>query len=71
MIRALFARISRRQPPPTTDNRDERRMFPDHDTLIAKRALRLNNRSAKEAAKYERIHTILFRGPNAEIRRKG
>jgi hypothetical protein len=39
-------------------------MFPDHDTLIAKRALRLNNRSAKEAAKYERVHTILFRGPN-------
>ena len=64
MIRALFARIAGKQPPPATDNREERRMFPDHDTLIAKRAMRLNNRSAKEAAKYERIHTILFRGPN-------
>lgn len=64
MIRALFARIAGKQPPPVTDNRDDRRMFPDHDTLIAKRALRVSNRSAKEAAKYTRVHTILFRGPN-------
>ena len=65
MIRRIFAAFRRvGTDSPVTVNRDERRMFPDHDTLIAKRALRLNNRSAKEAAKYERVHTILFRGPN-------
>lgn len=64
MIRAIFARLAGKQPPLTTYNPPEKVRFPGHDVLIAKRALRLNNRSAKEAAKYERIHTILFRGPN-------
>lgn len=62
MIARIFARLSRKQPPPATDNRDERRMFPDIDVMIAKRALRLHNRSAEGAAKYTRVQAILARG---------
>lgn len=35
----------------------------DTDVLIAKRALRLHNRNPDGAAAYERMHTILNRGP--------
>lgn len=59
MIRRLLARLIRPKP-----------AKPDLDVLIAKRGLRLHNRSGKEAAKYERIHTILAEGHNAEIRRQ-
>jgi hypothetical protein len=62
MIARIFARLSRKQPPPVTDNREERRMFPDLDVMIAKRALRLHNRSADGAAKYARVQAILARG---------
>jgi len=60
MIR-FIARLLRKQPPPVTDNRDERRMFPEIDAIIARRAMRLNNRSREGAAKYERVQTILAR----------
>lgn len=67
MIRRIFARLTRK--PPATDNPQERRLFHEFDVLIAKRALRLHNRSADGAAKYARIQTILARGRDAEIRR--
>ena len=70
MIRFL-SRIFHRDTPPVTDNQQERRMFPDRSTLIAKRGLRLHNRSAKDAAKYERVHLILAEGRSAEICRQG
>lgn len=60
MIR-FIARLLRKQPPPVTDNRDEGRMFPEIDAIIARRAVRLNNRSREGAAKYERVQTILAR----------
>lgn len=62
MIVRIFARLSRKQPPPVTDNREERRMFPDLNVMIAKRALRLHNRSREGAARYERVQAILARG---------
>lgn len=63
MIRRIFASLRcKGTDSPTTDNREERRMFPDIDVMIAKRALRLHNRSAEGAAKYERVHAILARG---------
>jgi hypothetical protein len=65
MMRAIFARLAGIKPPPVTDNQPDRRMFPDRDAIFARRALRLHNRSATEAAKYERIHTILSRGRDA------
>ena len=69
MIRAIFARLAGKQPPPVTDNQPVGKRFPDRDAIFARRAMRLNNRSADGAAKYERIHTILARGRDAEIRR--
>lgn len=62
MIARIFARLSRKQPPPVTDNREDLRMFPELDVMIAKRALRLHNRSADGAAKYTRVQAILARG---------
>ena len=62
MIRAIFARLAGIKTLPVTDNREERRMFPDLDVMIAKRALRLHNRSADGAAKYARVQAILARG---------
>ena len=32
------------------------------DAIIARRAVRLNNRSREAAARYERVNTILARG---------
>jgi len=66
MITAIFRRIfyadlARGPSLPATDNRDERRMFPEIDAIIARRAVRLNNRSREGAAKYERVQTILAR----------
>ena len=61
MIR-FIARILGARTPPATQNADEHRMFPDRETMIARRALRLHNRSREGAAKYERQHTILARG---------
>lgn len=34
----------------------------DVDLIIARRAIRLNNRSPEATARYERVHTILDRG---------
>ncbi len=62
MIRAIFARLAGIKPPPVTDNQPDRQRFPDRDAIFARRAMRLNNRSADGAARYERIHTILTRG---------
>lgn len=62
MIRAIFARLAGIKPPPVTDNQPVGKVFPDRDAIFARRAMRLNNRSATEAAKYERVHTILARG---------
>lgn len=62
MIARIFARILRKPASPATDNREDRRMFPDLDVMIAKRALRLHNRSAEGAAKYARVQAILARG---------
>ncbi len=33
------------------------------DAVFARRAMRLNNRSREAAAKFERVHHILARGP--------
>lgn len=62
MIRAIFARLAGIKPPPVTDNQPVGKVFPDFDVLIAKRALRLHNRSSEGAAKYTRTQTILARG---------
>lgn len=62
MIRAIFARLSGIKPPPATDNQPVEKRFPDRDAIFARRGLRVNNRSADGAAKYERVHTILARG---------
>jgi hypothetical protein len=62
MIRAIFARLAGIKPPPVTDNQPVEKRFPDRDAIFARRAMRLNNRSAVGAAKYERVHAILARG---------
>jgi len=62
MIRAIFARLAGIKPPPVTENQPVGKVFPDRDAIFARRALRLNNRSADGAARYERIHQILLRG---------
>lgn len=62
MIR-FIARLLRKQPPPVTDNRDECRMFPEIDAIIARRAMRLNNRKPEAVRAYERLHHVLAHGP--------
>lgn len=66
MITAIFRRIfyadlARGPSLPATDNRDERRMFPEIDAIIARRAMRLNNRKPEAVRAYERVQTILAR----------
>lgn len=51
MIRRLLSHLIRPKP-----------AKPDLDVLIARRGLRLHNRSGNDAAKYERIHRILAEG---------
>lgn len=58
MIARIFARLSRKQPPPVTDNRAEVDLFP----LFVRRGQRLNNRSREAAARFERVHLILAEG---------
>lgn len=53
MIKGILKRLTRPKPAP-------RRPI---DALIARRAQRLGNRDRKVAAAYERVQTILFRGP--------
>lgn len=64
MIRAIFARLAGIKPPPVTDNREERRMFPEKDrqALFERRAFRVNNRDADQAAIMVRKLTILAEG---------
>lgn len=60
---ALYQRVSGTVP--RRDSGDENPRGPverDVAVIIAKRAIRLNNRNAKQAAKYERKHTILAAG---------
>ena len=67
MITALFRRVfyadlARGPSLPATDNRDEGRMFPEIDAIIARRAMRMNNRKPEAVRAYERVQTILARG---------
>lgn len=67
MINAFFRRIFyadtvQRPSHPETNNRQDRRMFPEIDTVIAHRAERLCNRDRALVAKYVRVQTILSRG---------
>lgn len=68
MISAMFRRIFYADAAagpslPSTDNRQEPRMFPDRDVLFARRGQRVNNRKPEAARAYERVHLILARGP--------
>lgn len=64
MIARIFARLSRKQPPPVTDNREDRRMFPEKDwqALFERRAFRVMNRDPQAAAIMVRKLTILAEG---------
>lgn len=64
MIRALFARISRKQPPPATENRPVEKRFPEKDRqdLFERRAARICNRDRTQAAIMVRKLTILAEG---------
>jgi hypothetical protein len=62
-IRRLFRADPGQRPSlPTTDNRQDRRMFPEFDVLIARRAERVNNRSRDQVARYVRVQMILKEG---------
>lgn len=68
MITALFRRVfyadlARGPSLPATDNREDRRMFPEIDAIIARRAMRLNNRKPDAVRAYERTHHVLAHGP--------
>ena len=55
MIRRFLALFRRKPAPPPPVERDVA-------VIIAKRGLRLHNRDAKGAAKFERVHLILSAG---------
>jgi hypothetical protein len=63
-LRRLFRADPAQRPSlPETDNRQDRRVFPDnYDVMVARRAERLNNRRREDAAKYVRVQTILKAG---------
>ena len=55
MIRRFLALFRRKPAPPPPVERDLA-------IIIAKRGLRMHNRDAKGAAKFERVHSILSEG---------
>jgi hypothetical protein len=63
-ILRLFRAVPGQRPNlPETDNRQDRRVFPENfDALIARRSERVSNRDRITAASYRRIHTILHEG---------
>lgn len=65
MIRRIFASLRRKgTDSPTTDNREDRRMFPEKDrqSLFERRAARVCNRDREQAAIMVRKLTILAEG---------
>lgn len=69
MIARIFARLSRKQPPPVTDNQPVEERFPpkkDRQALFEQRAIRVMNRDPEKAAMMVRHLTILAEGRNGK-----
>ena len=64
MIRAIFARLAGKQPPPVTDNQPGGKKVPEksREAVFTKRGMLLHNRRPEGVAAYVRTQTILDRG---------